>query len=212
MRKKWFIISAIIMIVVYCKGTLGLLSTDITEKKFFLNFTALNILATTFIVLSHHKKWNTNFIISCLCIMLFGFFIEVVGTKTGVIFGEYFYGKSLGIKMLDVPLIIGINWLLLIYVISGFLSAVNNIFAFSSLAAFIMTSLDYLIEPVAVKLDFWQWNNGIIPTQNYIAWFVISILLFYCTKKFYGKINNTFSYVVLIIQFAFFFTLNILLK
>ena len=203
MRKKWFIISAIIMIVVYAKGTLGLLSTDITEKKFFLSFTALNILATTFATLSHHKKWSTNFIFSCLCVMLFGFFIEVIGTKTGLIFGEYFYGKSLGIKMFDVPLIIGI---------SGFLRNVNNIFAFSSLAAFIMTSLDYLIEPVAVKLDFWQWKNGIIPAQNYIAWFIISILLFYCTRKFYGKINNTFSYVVLMIQFAFFLTLNILLK
>ena len=212
MRNKWFIISAIILIVVYCKGILGLLSTDLTEKEFFLKFTALNILATTFAVLSHHKKWNSNFFWSCLCVILFGFFIEVIGTKTGIIFGEYYYGKSLGIKMLDVPLIIGINWLLLIYVISGFLSFVNNIYVFSALAAFIMTSLDYLIEPVAVKLDFWQWQNGIIPAQNYIAWFIISILLFYSFRKFTGRINNTFSNVVLFIQFAFFLTLNILLK
>ena len=33
MRNKWFIISAIILIVVYCKGILGLLSTDLTEKE-----------------------------------------------------------------------------------------------------------------------------------------------------------------------------------
>jgi putative membrane protein len=212
MRKKWFIISAIILIVVYCKGTLGLLSTDLTEKEFYLKFTALNILVTTLAVLSHHKKWDSNFLISCFSVMLFGFFIEVIGTKTGVIFGEYFYGKSLGIKLFNVPLIIGINWLLLIYIISGFLSFVNNIYVFSTLAAFIMTSLDYLIEPVAVKLDFWQWQNGIIPTQNYIAWFVISILLFYSFRKFSGRINNTFSNIVLSIQFAFFLTLNILLK
>jgi putative membrane protein len=45
--------------------------------------------------------------------------LEVVGVKTGLIFGEYKYGSTLGIKLFEVPLIIGFNW---VFVILGSIS------------------------------------------------------------------------------------------
>src|SRR5689334_23098853 len=35
---------------------------------------------------------------------------EVIGVATGAIFGAYSYGEVLGFKLLEVPLIIGLNW------------------------------------------------------------------------------------------------------
>jgi uncharacterized membrane protein len=39
------------------------------------------------------------------------------------------------------------------------------------MAALLMVALDVLIEPVAVALDFWQWENAVIPIQNFVMWF-----------------------------------------
>jgi putative membrane protein len=75
-----------------------------------------------------------------------------------------------------------------------------------------MTSLDFLIEPIAIKLDFWQWQNNTVPLQNYLAWFILSFILFYIFRLTNGIIENRFSKIILIIQFVFFGMLNILLK
>ena len=41
--------------------------------------------------------------------------VELVGTKTGMLFGDYSYGKVLGPALQGVPLIIGINWFIMMY-------------------------------------------------------------------------------------------------
>ena len=67
-----------------------------------------------------------------------------------------------------------------------------------------MTLLDILIEPVAIRLDFWSWTEGIIPLQNYVAWYVISALLFVAFFSFRFKKNNIIAPLLLILQFLFF--------
>ena len=42
-----------------------------------------------------------------------GFLVEVIGVNYGIIFGNYTYGKVLGFKVLNVPLMIGVNWFFL---------------------------------------------------------------------------------------------------
>ena len=44
-------------------------------------------------------------------------------------------------------------------------------------SASLMVALDFIIEPVAIHLDFWTWQNGIIPIQNYIMWLLVSLLM-----------------------------------
>ena len=43
---------------------------------------------------------------------LIGFIFEIIGVKTGLIFGHYKYCNGLGTKVFDVPLIISLNWAL----------------------------------------------------------------------------------------------------
>lgn len=107
-----------------------------------------------------------------------GYFIEVAGVATGVIFGSYAYGNALGIKALNVPLMIGVNWFLVTFCVNDLvkrwqLSFLKHTF----LAALVITSIDVVIEPNAIKLGMWTWEDGVVPIQNYIAWFAVSLVI-----------------------------------
>ena len=193
----------------YAVGLVGILtSKDEVSQLFFLSLTPLNLIVNILMLLSFHKSWNLTFVLSTIFIALAGFFIEVIGVKTGAIFGNYFYGNSLGFKILEVPIMMALNWLLLIYCTATILYKVKNIFVFALIGASIITLLDTLIEPLCSQLHFWFWQ-GNVPMQNFVAWFVISFLLFLFYRKTNGNISNRYAFVVLALQFLFFGILNL---
>ena len=74
-----------------------------------------------------------------------------------------------------------------------------------------MLIYDVVMEQVAPRMDMWTWKDGVIPIENYMAWFVIASL-FHTLIQFTGiKIRNKLSETVLIAQFVFFVILFILL-
>ncbi len=106
------------------------------------------------------------------------FILEAVGVETGKVFGEYYYGETLGPQLFETPVIIGLNWCIIIFGISETLRMKR----FSLLAALIGVPIgavlfDIALEPVAMSvLDYWTWPGGTVPLQNYIAWGVISFV------------------------------------
>lgn len=85
----------------------------------------------------------------------------------------------------------------------------TNKYIKSLLGAGLLVGLDLLLEPVAMKYDFWIWSNETIPLQNYVAWFVAAffmLLLFYNLN--FSK-NNRLALLLYIVQFVFFSILNI---
>ncbi|MBN2738676.1 MAG: carotenoid biosynthesis protein [Spirochaetales bacterium] len=139
--------------------------------------------------------------------------LEIVGVATSMVFGSYYYGEVLGYKFFEVPLVIGLNW---VVVILGFLQF--SIFLFKNpvlralTAAILSLGFDFIMEPVAVNLGYWTWDNGIIPLQNYLAWFMIALvfsffyLAFVRTEHESGK-NFPCYYVAF--QCVFFIALRI---
>ena len=134
---------------------------------------------------------------------LITFFLEVLGVATGEVFGAYVYGTALGYHILDVPFIIGFNWVL---VILGFLRGTQRLFiraaAAERLGAKVLLYIesaalpaaaallfDYIMEPVAIELEYWIWAGGEIPLQNYMAWFLIAL----AASLFYRLMRITFS-------------------
>jgi putative membrane protein len=162
------------------------------------------------VFLIHSSLTEKKFLFAFISVALLGFIIEVIGVKTGLIFGEYSYGNGLGYKLLDVPLIISINWAMLIFagirIVSGiFANKITTLVVAGSL----VTLIDLLIEQVAPKLDFWIFKGGLPGLHNYLGWIGVA---FFTSYYFYPTIikgNRSVSLILLILQIIFFTTLFI---
>jgi putative membrane protein len=74
----------------------------------------------------------------------------------------------------------------------------------SVVAAAMMTGFDFLLEPVAMRFDFWSWKGNVIPLQNYIAWFIASLLIHYAYLKTVRISPNPMAGRLLFLQAVFF--------
>ena len=194
------------LILVYISGSIGF----IVNPTFFRPFTPYTLLLTCFVFLIHSPLADKKFLFAFFSIAFLGYIIEVIGVKTGLIFGKYSYGDGLGIKLLNVPLIISINWAMLICagirIISGiFANKITTLIV----AALLVTLIDLLIEQVAPKLDFWHFEGGLPGLHNYLGWIGVA---FFTSFFFYPTIiksNRSVSLIILILQIIFFTSLFI---
>jgi len=141
------------------------------------------------------------------------FLIELAGVKTGLIFGEYYYGKTMLFHIMNVPLIIGINWVVLIlgsYAISSQLK-IHPVFL-PLLSSAIIVGFDFIMEEVAMKLDYWQWKDNTVPLNNYIAWFFISLIFSSVLTLLKVKSESKILMVYFIVQLMFFSILRVVLS
>ena len=156
--------SIIALVVIHTAGIIGIHSS---YRDLFLILSPLNLIICISLLFLNHKKFTQPFALFCVIVFAGGFLIEVIGVKTGIIFGNYSYGNTLGIQFLGVPLIIGINWLMLIYCVgiicNRFYNSSNLLK--SMFGAIMMVFLDFFIEPVAIKYDFWSWTKIVICRQ-----------------------------------------------
>jgi putative membrane protein len=129
----------------------------------------------------------------------------VLGVHTGFIFGVYEYGPTLGPALLSVPVMMGVNWLMLIYMIGHVsLLAGAGRWGRSVLGAALMVLMDVLIEPFAVRFDMWQWAGDQIPFQNYLAWFLISWVMLRYFHAHNLSAPNPVALPLFLIQLGFF--------
>ena len=200
-------ISIVVLIILYAVGIIGIKSGTFGD---ILSLTPLNLLVSLALLLWNHEKWDGKFVVAIAIVAIAGFFVEVAGVQTGVIFGEYTYGKTLGWQWLDVPLVMAVNWLILVYCAAAVVSqrAEWDIWLKAFAGAVIMVSMDFLIEPVAIRYDFWSWANTVIPTQNYLAWGLTSFILLMIFHKLVPPINNKVAIALFFLQIIFFVALS----
>ena len=202
-----FKISIGLLIAFYFFGMVGILTNNQTIN--FLSLTPLNLLVNLFLLLINHENGTKIQWVIFAFIAVFGFFLEVIGVNTGYIFGDYVYESTLGWKLFNTPLIIGINWLILSYsVVYTFSRFVKQKIITAFFGAFVLLLLDILIEPVAMNYGFWTWNNNMVPLKNYVAWFCVSFFLCYIISLFKGESKNKLATYLLILQFIFFGIFN----
>ena len=125
-----------------------------------------------------------------LLVIIFSIFLEGVGVKTGVIFGDYVYGSNLSPYIRGVPVSIGFAWLTML-LSSGSLAQYilpklfdKHKIVSSLIIALLMMVFDIFMEPAAMKLGYWNWISGYVPVQNYVAWFVTGFFFAYIGFRF----------------------------
>ena len=190
----------------YLAGIVGLLLPQ--TQQLFQQLTPFHLLLSAGLLLGYHPRWNRSFVLFCLLAFGVGWGIEVVGVHTGAVFGQYWYGKTFGIKLLEVPLLIGLNWLVLVYITGVICEPLKwPVFLKAALAAALMVGLDAMMEPLSATYDFWYWDNNEIPLQNFIAWFCTAYLLLLLFYKLPLARQNPLALPLYILQLIFFVSL-----
>jgi len=179
----------------------------------FLPATPITILVSAIVVLLRFEKYKQSRFAAFTVVAGMAFLVEVYGVKTGNLFGNYTYGNNLGWKLFDVPLIIGVNWAVLIMAaqqITTHYIEVNNRFFSAIIVAVLLTSFDLLLEVLAPQFDFWSFTHmNYAPLQNFTAWFVVSFCFGLYSYSHFRNQNGT-AILYGAAQFAFFIILALL--
>jgi len=182
-------------------------------RQLFVAITPYTLLLVFILVFYFHQKWDKKSILVFSFIGLASYLLEVVGVNTGQIFGDYAYGSGLGFKIAETPLIIGLNWLFLIYATQSIVSLrFRNPYLKILTGALLMVLYDIVIEFVAPEMRMWKFTGLYPPVQNYVSWFVASVFL-HTLVTFSGiNTNNKSARSLFVIQLAFFILLTIFIN
>ena len=174
-------------------------------RQSVLNLTPIHLLVMFALFLWANSYFSIKLIKAIIVIYLIGVLAEVLGVRYNIIFGNYYYGNSLGPQVLEVPIIIGFNWLTLSFATYGVSSYLfKNKTVITVFASILMVLTDYIIEPMAGALDFWYWAGGKIPIQNYVGWFFVSLIIHSILVKMNFKFNIKLCLALLLSQILFF--------
>lgn len=202
----------IFIYLIYIVGIIGHLTSPLLTYMKLL--TPLTLLLTGGVVLfSSMNKASKNFILWVLVTYITTLLLEVIGVKTGLVFGSYRYGDTLGFKFLDVPMIIGFNWTM---VILGAILLSEKIFnkkKFIIISASVLATIfDFFMEPTAIKLGYWNWSNIFVPIQNYLAWFIISLAFTILYLRMGINLKSDLPIKFFVTQFIFFIILFVFMR
>lgn len=202
-------LSIAVLSVLYLVGIIGIL---LPIHPDFILLTPLNLLVSVGLVLWHHGAWSQQTVFYLLIAYVVGFGAELFGVQTGLLFGDYAYGRVLGPKIWDTPLMIGVNWLMLGYcagVLSNVLLGERSFWLRGTLAALMMVALDVLIEPVAMQYGFWSWEGDTVPLKNYLGWFAVAWPLELLFAFWHPRRHNKVAVALFFLQIIFFAALLI---
>lgn len=144
------------------------------EFNIYLISAELLILFFFGICFKHAIKTNLANVFQLVTGSIFGVLLELA---TIYQLNAYHYGKFL-IMIGNVPLIIGMAWGVIIYVVRLNSQKIDlPIFIRPVLDAFYALSIDLVMDAIAIRVGFWDWGHGLkyqyfgVPYNNFWAWF-----------------------------------------
>lgn len=193
-----------LLILIYTAGLIGLSLPDL--RSYFLPLTPYTLWFTGIVCLYYYPIKNIKTYSAFAIFFIAAWLVEVVGVATGKLFGVYQYGSVLGFKLANVPLVIGMNWLILLICTNAVVEEwnVGGFFGKAALGAGLMTFLDVFIEPVAMSYDFWNWQFDKVPVQNFAAWWLVSFVFHFAYQQLELPQKSSLYRLIALLQFIFF--------
>lgn len=197
-------IAIIVIILFHIVGLTGFFIS--AARPLFLHIVPFHLLLMLLVMGYSYSKPVKKFIQFGVIIYGIGFIAEWIGVHKNWIFGDYHYGRTLGLSLYDIPLTMGLNWFLLVYAAGVTLqrSPIKWWPVRVILGALILVLLDVLIEPIAQRFDYWHWTDNIVPFKNYLGWFAVSIVCLLLFEAFKFNRKHWAAVVLLVVQFIFF--------
>lgn len=207
--KNRLYVDLIFISVIHLAGIIGIY---FFESTFFLRTSSVSILIPLFLFCYRSNLTNKDVFLFA-SIFVIGYTAEFLGVNYQILFGDYSYGRSLGVKLFEVSLIIGCNWLLLALISQALIKRIFSngwlIIIFSSL---LMVFIDIYIEPVAPLLDFWEFKENIVPFSNYRDWFMVALIIQFILSYRNTQVNMfnwSLGYLIILVLFFSFFHFTI---
>ena len=170
---------------------------------FFVLLTPLAIVvALGMLIMGHQRPLDWRFFTAMGIVFGLSYVVELLKVHVFFLENVFVFGDSFGPVLLNIPLLIGLCWVALIYICAAIAerlktNTVMKVLAASGLVVF----FDIVVELVAHKLDFWYWMWE-IPFWNYLMWFVAALVMFTIIKLFKVNIENKLAlpmYMTLIV-------------
>jgi uncharacterized membrane protein len=161
------------------------------------------------VLFSFHRQFNRSFFRFIAIAFIILIISAIVLSQTGFVYNSFGFGPAIGIQLFGVPLIYPLFWINIIYS-AGSITRRLQVVRFMKvvIATMMVLIMDLTIEPVAAKLEFWQWQNPGIPFLENIVTTSIAfiILLIFHLSRF--RKTNMIAPVFYITTLLFFAYLN----
>jgi uncharacterized membrane protein len=183
----------------------GIIGISLGYQEWFVRKTPLNLVVVLALLIVNYPITSVRRVALTFFFFLVGMLVEWVGVHYGFPFGEYSYGNTLGYKMDGIPYLIGVNWAILILITGACTNHLSpNPIAKVFIGATLMVLLDFFIESAAPVFDFWTFSGLVAPLRNYVAWFIVSLVLHSVYQSYHLTGNTRFSFHALAAYFLFF--------
>ncbi len=174
-------------------------------REIFIRLVPLTfVVCLVILAMSDHTRNKKLYWVSGV-IFITGWVVEAIGVNTGVLFGEYGYSLTMGPAIFGTPLVMGLSWMIMLYLTVTVVQDVTmHPFYKPLLAAVLMVVFDFLLEPAAIWMKMWFWEGGKVPMMNYITWFLVSFLLASLFSILKIRVRNRLALNLYLAQMVFF--------
>ena len=181
-------LTKIFLFIIWLNQLFGVFGILVIDFDLFLSLSPISLIFTFLIVAYSNIEVSYKSFATIIFIFSLSIISEIIGVNYGLLFGSYYYGENLGYSIYGVPLVIGLNWVVLTVScgnIAHYLFKKNKYLSifFGSL---LMLILDVIMEQVSGNIDFWYFNDESL-IFNYITWFILGA----CNQYFYQSLNYT---------------------
>jgi len=108
-----------------------------------------------------------------------GFLLEHISSQIGIPYGFFSYLDGFGLTIAGTPVVISLAWIVVI--MGCYAAAAKAGVARVAIAAVLAVILDLTLDPAAVGLGYWSWQETgfyySIPLSNFFGWLVAALSL-----------------------------------
>ena len=139
--------------------------------------------AAVIVILADAWGWGRAILLA-LMVLVMGWAIEFLGSRTGVPFGRYHYTEHLQPQLGRVPLLIPAAWLMMLppaWAVAQHITSGATGAAFVAVSALAFTAWDLFLDPQMVAWRLWVWERpggyfG-IPWTNFGGWMLVAAVI-----------------------------------
>ncbi len=163
----------------------------------------------TFFLASVFHAWDTRGLNAAGAVIVVcvggGLVAEAVGWRTGLPFGNYRYGDSLGVQIAGVPIVVPLAWAMMGWLALlcgrrvadclqiGRPNPMRNWTIVAVIGALVLVTWDLFLDPQMVDAGHWYWRktrgpslHG-IPLVNSLGWFIVGALMVWLLHRVVPK-------------------------